>query len=255
MTSTLASYVLCGTPRSGSTLLCEMLAATGVAGRPNSYFRQEDMEAWADAWGVPRPQGIEGPGFDRDYLAALRREGSAGTGVFDLRLMWASVADAGRRLSRALDADRDLAASLEAAFGPVLYVHVSRTDKVAQAVSRVRAEQSGLWHRAADGSVLEGAAVPAPVSYDETRIAELVAELEADEAAWHAFFVGRGIRPLQLVYEKVATDPQAAVASILAALGLDPAAMTAAPVTTARLSDEESRRWIERFRQEQGASA
>jgi hypothetical protein len=82
MTSPFASYVLCGTPRSGSTLLCEMLAATGVAGRPNSYFRQEDVEAWADAWGVPHLQGIEDPGFDRDYPGVAgprpgRHEGGA----------------------------------------------------------------------------------------------------------------------------------------------------------------------------------
>ncbi len=247
MTSTLASYVLCGTPRSGSTLLCEMLAATGVAGRPHSYFRQEDVEEWADAWGVPHPQGIEDPSFDRDYLSAMRREGSAGTGVFGLRLMWASVADATRRLNRALGADRDVAASLQAAFGPALYVHVSRDDKVAQAISRLRAERSGLWHLAADGSVLEGTTSPRTVGYDGARIAELVAELECDEAAWRAFFEARGIVPLRLVYEDVAADPTAALARILVALGLDPDTARCTPVKTAKIADEESRLWAERF--------
>src|SRR3954467_13591327 len=32
------SYLVCATPRSGSTLLCELLAATGVAGRPAEHF-------------------------------------------------------------------------------------------------------------------------------------------------------------------------------------------------------------------------
>jgi LPS sulfotransferase NodH len=227
-----------------------MLAATSVAGRPNSYFRQEDVEAWADAWGVPHPQGIEGPEFDRDYLSAMRREGSAGTGVFGLRLMWASVAEASRRLSRALGADRDLTVSLKAAFGPVLYVHVSRDDKVAQAISRLRAEQSGLWHLAADGSVLEGTTSPRSVAYDGARIAELVVELGRDEAAWRAFFEARGIVPLRLVYEDVAADPTAALARILVALGLDPDTARRTPVKTAKIADEESRLWAERFRRE-----
>lgn len=252
MPHTFTSYVLCGTPRSGSTLLCEMLAATGVAGRPNSYFRREDIEVWANAWGVPHSQGVEGLEFDRDYLAAMRREGTAGTGVFGLRLMWESVADAARRLGRALAAERDVAQSLEAAFGPTLYVHVSRRDKLAQAVSRVRAEQSGLWHLAADGSVLEGTTSPRPVIYDGGRIAELVAELENDEAAWRAFFEERGISPLRLVYEDVAADPSAALASVLAALGLDSSVAREVPVRTARTSNGESRLWIERFRQENG---
>ena len=32
------SYLVCATPRSGSTLLCHALDQTGVAGRPAEYF-------------------------------------------------------------------------------------------------------------------------------------------------------------------------------------------------------------------------
>jgi Stf0 sulphotransferase len=32
------SYLVCATPRSGSTLVCQALKATGVAGRPEEYF-------------------------------------------------------------------------------------------------------------------------------------------------------------------------------------------------------------------------
>src|SRR5690349_19289466 len=32
------SYLVCATPRSGSTLLCRALSQTGVAGRPEEYF-------------------------------------------------------------------------------------------------------------------------------------------------------------------------------------------------------------------------
>src|SRR3954452_14799076 len=37
------SYLVCATERSGSTLLCELLAGTGVAGRPEEVF--ETLEA------------------------------------------------------------------------------------------------------------------------------------------------------------------------------------------------------------------
>ena len=30
------------------------LRSTGVAGRPESYFRQPDEESWADRWGLDR---------------------------------------------------------------------------------------------------------------------------------------------------------------------------------------------------------
>jgi len=37
--SSINAYLICGTPRTGSTLLCDLLRATGIAGRPESYFR------------------------------------------------------------------------------------------------------------------------------------------------------------------------------------------------------------------------
>ncbi len=42
------SYLVCATPRSGSTLLCEALTNTGIAGQPKEYF-----EALKDT-GLPR---------------------------------------------------------------------------------------------------------------------------------------------------------------------------------------------------------
>ncbi len=91
MPQVFSAYIICGTPRSGSTLLCEMLAATGVAGLPNSYFREQDVSHWAGAWGVQHPHGTDDTDFDRSYASAMRREASAGTGVFGLRLMWAAL--------------------------------------------------------------------------------------------------------------------------------------------------------------------
>lgn len=244
------AYVLCGTPRSGTTLLCKMLKATGVAGRPNSYFRREDITEWAERWGVPTQGDIEGADFDRAYLAAMRVFGTAGTGTFGLRLMWGSVTDATRRLNRALQTMQDITRSFADAFGPSLYIHVSRNDKLAQAVSRVRAEQSGLWHLGADGTVIEGDEIVRPVAYDGARIAELVAELHDDDAAWGRFFAERQIAPLQLVYESVTADPHVALRNILGALGRDPHIASRVAIPTARMADAISRDWIERYRRE-----
>ncbi|MBA2364790.1 MAG: hypothetical protein H0V86_14810, partial [Chloroflexia bacterium] len=36
------SYLICGTPRSGSFLLCEALKNTGLAGMPEEYFWRGD---------------------------------------------------------------------------------------------------------------------------------------------------------------------------------------------------------------------
>ena len=247
-----SSYVICGTPRSGSTLLCEMLAASGVAGRPNSYFREQSFGYWAREWGVPHEGGTDTVAFDRAFLPAMIREGTNGTGIFGLRLMWVSVAEASRRLDRLFGGSAAVTERLEQAFGPPLYIHLSRRDKVAQAVSLVRAEQSGLWHLAADGSVLEGDETIRPNSYDGRRIGELVSELESDGVAWDGFFKARGIEPVRLVYETMTADPQSALATVLAALGRDPALAQSVPVPTSKMGGTTSREWAERFRRENG---
>jgi LPS sulfotransferase NodH len=66
MTTTQA-YILCATPRSGSTLLCAHLRASGVAGHPQSLFRREDLQEYADYW---RITGADGHYAFKDYLAA-----------------------------------------------------------------------------------------------------------------------------------------------------------------------------------------
>jgi len=248
-----SAYIICGTPRSGSTLLCEMLAASGVAGRPNSYFRQQDIGYWADRWGVEHPDGVETAEFDRAYLAAMLDAGRDGTDIFGLRLMAASVADAVRRLDRVAGDEGNVAQRFAEAFGPVLYIHLSRGDTVAQAVSLVRAEQSGLWHLAADGSVMEGADDLRPMVYDGDRIATLVRELTSDNAAWGAFFAAHNIAPLRLTYESVTADPQAALATALGALGQDPKIAKTVAVPTAKMASGTSRQWAEKFRSERSS--
>jgi trehalose 2-sulfotransferase len=80
------SYVLCGTPRTGSTLLCSLLSSTGVLGRPESYFREPDEVAWAAKFGLATEDG-----HVWDYRAFVKAAVSAGTssnGVFGVRIMW-----------------------------------------------------------------------------------------------------------------------------------------------------------------------
>ncbi len=44
------SYIICATPRTGSTFLCDLLAATGVAGAPDSFFMRDVDPVWAEDW-------------------------------------------------------------------------------------------------------------------------------------------------------------------------------------------------------------
>ena len=245
-----SSYKICATPRAGSTLLCSMLTETGVAGCPHSYFRQQDIAEWAQDWGVPPQQASDNVQFDRAYVAAMRRAGAKETGIFGLRLMWVSVSEASRRLDNIAGGKADVAARLEETFGKTLYVHLSRMNKVAQAVSLIRAQQSGLWHMGSDGAVLEGCEVLQPIAYDADRIRQVLKELEEDDASWADFFKSRAIEPLRLTYEAMSADPQFALANVLSALGRDPQIANATTIRTAKLADGTSGDWVARYREE-----
>ena len=229
------SYIICATPRSGSTLLCDLLADTGVAGRPNSFFRRQSFVSWADRFGV---------------AVATWTDGAGGTGVFGMRVMWESLGDLADRLDSLYPGLASDTARFQAAFGTRHYIHLSRNDKIAQAISLVRAEQSGLWHVGADGTERERVKPGQPPSYDASRLSRYVAKLTADDAAWARWFAAQGIQPVRVGYEALAAHPHATLATVLSALDLDPTLASGLQPRTAKLADGESREWVVRFRNE-----
>lgn len=248
MTDRPAAYIICGTPRSGSTLLCGYLAATGAAGHPDSFFRTQSIDWWARYWGLPETLRPGVVGFDRAYLEAALREGRGGTPVFGLRLMRENLGDMLAMLDQLYPGLPGDTALIEAAFGPTRYLHLCRRDKVAQAVSRVRAEQSGLWHIAPDGSEVERLAPHRDPVYDFDAIDSHVRALETYEAGWADWFLAQGITPLDIDYEDLAETPIEVVSAILAHLGQDPERAQGLTPAVAKLSGEESRDWARRYR-------
>jgi len=244
------SYIICATPRSGSTLLCDLLADTGVVGHPDSFFRRQSIPWWAQHLNVSVAKWGDGYEFDQPYLAAVHKHGAGKTQIFGMRLMWESVDDLSKRLGLLYPGLPSDSARFQAAFGPPVYVHLSREDKIAQAVSRLRAEQTGLWHVAADGTERERLKPGQTPIYDVRGLSEYVAELEKHDAAWASWFVRQKIQPVRLTYEALSADPQATLATVLPALGLDPAIAATVEPRTAKLADRESREWASRFRAE-----
>lgn len=248
------AYLLCATPRSGTTLLCDLLGETGQAGRPQSYYRRQDILRRAKGWGL-RPDDFADPAaFDRAYLTAVLEEGAGGTGIFGMRMMWGTLAELSERLGP-LYAHAVGRALLEEIFGPLIHVHVSRQDKVAQAISLLKAEQSGLWHVGADGSDRQRTAPSAPVGYDADRIAELLSELEHDDAAWEGFFAQYQITPIRIEYEALAKSPRTELRKLLVALSRPEAVADEVMVQTSKMADAESGAWAARFRQERSLPA
>ncbi|MCM2291510.1 Stf0 sulfotransferase family protein [Allorhizobium sp. BGMRC 0089] len=244
------SYIICTSPRSGSTLLCKMLSDTGVAGHPNSYFHRPSLEAWMSDLGVDSSSHSS----DRDRLEtifrAAIRAGSRETGMFGLRLQRHSFDFFMEQLALLYPQPQSDLARLQAAFGPVLFIHLTRLDKVEQAVSYVKAEQSGLWHKAADGSELERLAPPADPVYNGQEVAACHTRFTNFDRQWRLWFDAQAITPLHLTYEALAADPVGTLRFILERLGLDPAHAEKVTPGVAKLADAASAVWVERFRRE-----
>ena len=237
------AYIICATPRSGSTLLCDLLTSSGVAGKPRSYLRSEDIGYWAGLWSLGEPATAADPIFNRLYCSAMIQAGTAHTGIFGLRLMWRSVGEAVERLQAGLGDQADLPGLLERELGPTLLVHLSRRDKTAQAISLVRARQTGLWHIGVDGSERERTTPARSPVFDAGQIGQASDMLTTDDASWSSFFDKHGIKPMRICYEDLAARPHKVLADVLAALGRDRSLAETISVRTARMADDLSLDW------------
>jgi LPS sulfotransferase NodH len=246
------AYMICTAPRSGSTLLCRMLAATGIAGDPESLFFGPSVQAWATSMGVDGGTSSDCADLQAIMQAALAM-GRGDTPVFALRQQRPSFAYLCQKLAvlhpgAATDGDR-----IEQTFGPMRYVHLSRGDKLGQAVSYLKAQQTGLWHLAADGSELERTAPPRPPEYDRALIRDRIATLTAYDQGWRDWFKAQGITPIRVTYEELSEAPVQTLRRVLEDLDLDPSAAGRVNPGTRKMADATSRAWIERYRADTAA--
>jgi len=244
------SYVICTSPRSGSTLLCKLLARTGVSGNPDSHFHRPSIASWIEDLELTLDPSMP----ERDLLAAIFRaaiaEGSLDTGMFGLRLQRDSFDFFTEKLAvlhPGLSSDVE---RLQAAFGRTSFIYLMRRDKVEQAISLVKAQQTGLWHRAPDGTELERLAPPQEPTYDGGELRAKFDLLTNNEHLWESWFETENIEPLRLTYEGLSEEPIATLHKVLDHLGLDARVANGVTPGVAKLADDTSRDWAARFRAE-----
>ncbi len=261
------SYLVCATPRSGSTLLCHALDATGMAGHPEEYFEALhrsglprrpheyfDPDRHANIVerlafrempdGAARPNPLWHPDTYDRYLAWAIEQGTTPNGVFAAKLMWGYLGDFAELL-RGIEgmAGRPLPELLGRAFPGLRYIQITRQDKVRQAVSLWKAVQTQAWKRES-GVEQQGALEPV---FSFRAINYLVRLLTAHDASWDAYFLGLGYEPLKLTYEELAQSTDAVVARVLGHLGIPvPQAPTGDAPRLSVQADAVSEEWVER---------
>lgn len=241
------SVIVCTTPRSGSTLVCALLRASGQAGHPESWYRAEDREDYARDWGLP-PGGAD----PAAYLAAAIRAGQDGRpdGTCGLRLQPPALPAFLADLRAVPGPGGSDLARMRHALGRCDFVFVSRRDDVAQAVSRLKAEVSQVWHLDGTEGPPQGRA-----SYDPVRIDAFRTEAAEGNRLWERWFAAEGIEPRRIVYEDIRHDPAGAIADLLATIGLSLPPGLRLAVPNRPMADAESADWAARYRRDRDISA
>lgn len=268
------SYLVCATPRSGSTLLCELLKDTGVAGRPAEYFeakRDTGRPAHPGDYLENLPRTGAGIRDDQtpprapahssllglsDYREHLKRTSDLGTtpnGVFATKMMWRHLPElqalAGELPEYSGLGLHDLLTRL---FDEPRYVWVTRRDKVRQAVSLWRALQTRSWRMERERKDDE----EATLIYRFEGIDHLVKGLHADDEGWHAYFDQHGIPVLKVAYEDdLERDPDGTVRSVVDHVGakLDPGWHPAEKMQ--RQADSLSDEWVAAYHRDAAQAA
>jgi LPS sulfotransferase NodH len=213
------TVVICSHPRSGSTLLGEALYAAGGLGCPLEYLHRGFRPHFARRW--------EAHDLDA-FVRALHRFRTDTTGVLSIKLFWRDVEDllkettsSGGALVMQPDATpagedfRRIFDLLQTILPNPTFVHLTRRDRVRQAVSAfVAAETSVFRSFSSDDPRARRAVV-----YQYEGILRQLAAADYGNARWQAFFSALGVEPYRLAYEDLASGFEAAIGSVLAHLG------------------------------------
>lgn len=260
------SYLICATQRSGSTLLCELLQATGVAGVPDEYFeslrstglprqprqylQDPAVRDIADRLAPLDPGRVERPGEFENWFRYVLQRGTGQNGVFGAKMMWNYFDDFRERLGELSGLEgRTFDAALDAVFPRLRIIFVRRRDKVAQAVSLWRALQTQQWRNEVEPSHDE-----LPAEYDYRALRYLVDQFHRWDNRWEDWFHATGRQPIRVIYEEFVDSRAATVGRVLDALGLDPPQPESQRGPMKRQADDRSRDWVSRFREDDAVS-
>lgn len=231
------SYIVCGTPRCGSTLLCEALINTGIAGQPEEYFLPRNEPIWQGRWGTSSYE---------QYLAGVIKQSTTPNGVFGTKMMWGyfdKFVSKLQQLPEYKESGKSAHELMVSTFPNLHYVWIKRRDKARQAISHAKARQTDIW---VVSSETKPFLTRKPV-FSFGQIDFMVQELEAQEAAWERYFLENGIEPFEVTYEDLVPRYEEVAVQLLACLGIAHETVQFAPRRMRKQADEESEEWVRRY--------
>lgn len=239
------SYTIWFSQRNGSSLLCEGLKATGIAGKPGELLQIPDGTSLLEFYQA------------KDYSAlhsALWKSGMTPNGVFGLKANAPKKENDPLMLELAqmvgVNSDsRTHYAVWESAFPNSKHIFLTRRNKIRQVISWWKAIVTDQWHltkgqeRKLSGSELNE-------HYNFEALKFLLLETTLRESKIQAFLEEGNIIPLTLVYEDFVKEYEKTIRSVIDFLGITETGYPVEKPHYEQLADELSEEWVERFRKE-----
>jgi len=241
------SYSIWFSNRNGSTLLCEALASTGIAGQPGEFFNlmpgedslcakygAENFEAlktkiWAAGTSQNGMLGIKigrhNAHMDRIFNEILAFQRSENGIPNDRKAIWAAI------------------------FPNCQHIFLTRRNKVRQAVSWWKAIKDNAWHLKV-GQNHENEHSFYEENYDFDALSHLLKETVLRECAIQAYFSENNISPLTVVYEDFVQNYEATIYRILEFLGINTTGVKIGTKALTRTATAQSEAWVQRFRKD-----
>jgi trehalose 2-sulfotransferase len=207
-------YLICSYARTGSSLLCNALIATGQLGVPNEYLSTNGNDS-----AVPKDPKMQ--------IANILSTGTTANGIYGAKVFCHHFDSAG-----GINWIRHLP-------NPH-FVHLERQDALGQAISFAKASQTRQWN---SNMVKRGTP-----QYDEGLILHLLATIAHDRARWLMFFARNGLTPLQLTFDQVVSSLPETVKLVADLLDVDILESELVDlVKVAPQSDSVNLEWRDRF--------
>jgi LPS sulfotransferase NodH len=238
-------YVICTSPRSGSTLLCNGLTNTGRAGAPAEFFdhRVEVTAYWMSRFGFSRTSQFA----DRIVAATSTRNG-----VFGTKLHWTTRPAIHRAFCQSLPNQvddfrhRSLDDVLQAKFLAVHYIWRRRRNKVAQGISHFRADRSDRCE-IPRGHRLETSGASDSVVFDFRMIDHCIRNAIEYDREWENHFARHRLTPLQLIYEDFVASYDKTLRRVLDFIDVAHNDLPEAEPGLERMADAKSLEWEEKY--------
>ena len=169
-------YIICTTPRTRSTVLCDLLVSSGVAGYPREYH--EEHESLKDL-------NITDPKTYQKYVSVS----TSPNGVCGIQVMYKQK----HIVEKFID------------FKKVKCIWLRRENKIKQAISLLKAAKRNCFHETNETRKDDGLS---QIKITNDEIIYNTFELTAQDMSWGYYFQENQIGPLTIWYKELETETQ-----------------------------------------------